>query len=44
MMHPLNRGVLLADDLPGVSMTGFLQAGEKDEVDLVLKTSRDIVR
>ena len=38
----MNRGMLLADDLPGVSMTGFLQAGEKeDEVDLVLKTSKE---
>ena len=38
----MNRGLLLADDLPGVSMTGFLQAGvEDDEVDLVLKTSKE---
>lgn len=38
----MNRGMLLADDLPGVSMTGFLQAGEEDdEVDLVLKTSKE---
>jgi hemolysin activation/secretion protein len=38
----MNRGLLLADDLPGVSMTGFLQAGEADdEVDLVLKTSKE---
>ena len=38
----MNRGMLLADDLPGVSMTGFLQAGQKeDEVDLVLKTSKE---
>ena len=38
----MNRGMLLADDLPGVSMTGFLQAGDKeDEVDLVLKTSKE---
>ena len=38
----MNRGLLLADDLPGVSMTGFLQAGEEDdEVDLVLKTSKE---
>ena len=38
----LNRGLLLADDLPGVSMTGFLQSGEQDdEVDLILKTSQE---
>lgn len=38
----MNRGLLLADDLPGVSMTGFLQAGEVDgEVDLVLKTTKE---
>ena len=38
----MNRGLLIADDLPGVSMTGFLQAGESDnEVDLVLKTSNE---
>jgi hemolysin activation/secretion protein len=38
----MNRGLLLADDLPGVSMTGFLQSGEQDdEVDLILKTSEE---
>ena len=38
----MNRGMLLADDLPGVSIKGFLQTGEKeDEVDLVLKTSKE---
>lgn len=38
----INRGLLLADDLPGVSMTGFLEAGEREnEVDLILKTSKE---
>ena len=38
----LNRGLLLADDLSGVSLTGFLQEGsEPGLVDLNLKTLKE---
>ena len=40
--NSLNRGLLLADDLPGVSLTGFLQEGSKPGlVDLSLKTLKE---
>ncbi|MEC7799829.1 MAG: ShlB/FhaC/HecB family hemolysin secretion/activation protein [Verrucomicrobiota bacterium] len=40
--NALNRGLLLADDLPGVSLTGFLQEGSKPGfVDLSLKTLKE---
>jgi hemolysin activation/secretion protein len=38
----LDRGLLLADDLPGVSVAGALKAGDSErETDLVLKFSND---
>ena len=40
--NSLNRGLLLSDDLPGVSLTGFLQEGNKSGlVDLSLKTLKE---
>ena len=40
--NSLNRGLLLADDLSGVSLTGFLQEGsEPGLVDLNLKTLKE---
>ena len=40
--NSLNRGLLLSDDLPGVSLTGFLQEGSKPGlVDLSLKTLKE---
>ena len=40
--NALNRGLLLSDDLSGVSLTGFLQEGNKSGlVDLSLKTLKE---
>ena len=40
--NALNRGLLLSDDLSGVSLTGFLQEGSKPGlVDLSLKTLKE---